>query len=145
MSGRTPQHVVWVIAALMCAGAAQAASDADDDPGEQTGRRFLHLGVDELYFALESEWQSHRLTEPGRRGGTQTDRDWSIEEVLGLGLDGHLLDPNLLWFGGSLELGLRQSWHDEAWGGGVAAANPVPERCGPTMSGWICSARNRYR
>lgn len=103
--------VVGVLGLVLVAGLpVRGADDASD--AEQPG--FFHLTELEGSFQLQSEFDWRRVETPRDnlfrpwRGRRQTDREWRLEETVGLRFAGDVVYPELLTYDVLLRLGLDQ-------------------------------------
>ncbi len=97
------------------------AGDAAPPPAD---RDVFHLGRSDFWLDFESSWENRRVSSSGGgRSTTQRNTTLRFEESLGLSLDGHVYDPELLTWSASLTLGLSQERFRENFDGRVEHDN----------------------
>lgn len=118
-AGKTLRCTVCGCAAWAAMVGGLSAIAAPTAEGEEAPRAPKYLSLDHLdaYLELKAEFASVKVESPGRRffqpNRSQKNRDWTIEERLGLKLGGAVLDPGFITFGGDLSFALTQSRFEE--------------------------------
>lgn len=103
---------------------ATALQHGDDDAGSASDRGeslwrirpgLLHLNAADGWLGFESEYDSQRVrfSAPRRRDSQQHNQDFRLGQTLGLNLAGDVVDPNLVDWRGSLEMGPLEEWYRE--------------------------------
>lgn len=82
---------------------------------------YLHLDQLDAYLELRAELSALQVEtedrQSGRRQRSQRNREWELEEGLGLRFSGGILEPGFLTFGGEVDFALTQSRYQERlWG-----------------------------
>ncbi|MCH7883718.1 MAG: hypothetical protein IIC01_00585 [Planctomycetes bacterium] len=113
----------WVfLRSMMCvvAFATSHAAAADDRKDQQPQPGFLSLHQLDPYLEIKADYRYNRVESDARRrferGRSQTNREWSFEERVGLTLGGTVFDPGFLTFGGDLSFAPTQTRFDEFGG-----------------------------
>lgn len=111
---------VWtLVAAVATTLIPAAASRADEPPADSDEPRPRYFTLDRLdgYLELESQFDQTRVrSEIGQRRRTQwsqTNRNWTIEERVGLNLAGSILDPSIITYQADLSFALTQAHYSE--------------------------------
>ncbi len=81
-----------------------------------TGPPPLHLNVADLWIGMESDYEVRRVRSASpyrRRNSTQENRDFLLEEKMGITLTGDIYDPSLLDYRANLIFGFAQSHYKE--------------------------------
>lgn len=98
------QHPVW-------------GDEPTGDAPAEAPPKYLSLTQLDAYLELRGEYTRREVKTDGRpplwRDTRQTNREWEIQERLGLSLGGVVLDPSFLTFGGDLSFALTQSRYEE--------------------------------
>ena len=108
-----------IAAGLVSAVASPAFADEEREENESSESRPQYFTLDRLdgYLEFESQFDQTRVrSERRQRRGTQwsqTNRDWTLEERVGLRLDGSILDPALIRYQADLSFALTQSNYTE--------------------------------
>ncbi|MFH1109102.1 MAG: hypothetical protein V1790_07905 [Planctomycetota bacterium] len=106
---------VWVV--LTGGIAAKQACAADGDEIPPPAPKYLSLDHLDAYLELKAEFASVQVDTQGQRllrpGRSQKNRDWTVEERLGLKLGGTVLDPGVITYGGEISFALTQSRFEE--------------------------------
>ena len=113
----------WVyMRSMMCvaAFATSHAGAADDRKEPPTQPGYLSLHRLDAYLEIKADYRYNRVDSDARRrferDRSQTNREWSFEERVGLTLEGTVLDPGFITFGGELSFAPTQSRFDEFGG-----------------------------
>ncbi len=99
---------------VICLAAANDAPPSDPP-------RYFSLDHFDAYLEFEGDFHRSRITTPVRNNWftgkrTQTNRDWSFEERMGLNLGGTVVDPSVMTFQGDLSFALTQDrYREEGW------------------------------
>ncbi|HRX86833.1 MAG TPA: hypothetical protein P5572_17550, partial [Phycisphaerae bacterium] len=112
------KRYVWVLAAVVAPWFAVTAALADDEPdGDVERPRYFTLDRLDGYLELESQFDQtrvrSRIGQRRSREWSQTNRNWTIEERLGLNLAGTILDPSIITYQADLSFALTQSHYSE--------------------------------
>ncbi len=108
----------WVLlAALLPAGLARADSTDEKKPGN---RSLFILGDVDAYLEVKGEFSRTRVRNNNRRSSArdfeQKNREWNLEERIGLRLSGAFIDPRLVTYNTELSLAITQDWYREKIG-----------------------------
>ncbi|UCC31630.1 MAG: hypothetical protein JSU86_05000, partial [Phycisphaerales bacterium] len=101
----------WAV--LLGAAGVPVTYASDEEATTPEGPKYLSLDHLDAYLELEGEY-SYTRVETSRRVGygrniRQRNRDWRLEERIGLELGGWVWDPGLISFGGDFSVALTQS------------------------------------
>lgn len=110
--------IMPLVAGALPARGQDATKDEDRD-GERSGSTsrttdYLSLSRIDAYLEFKGEFTRDKVETSGGRFSRRQDRDqrneeWRFEERVGLSLEGSVIDPTFLTFGGSLDFALTQS------------------------------------
>lgn len=109
---------IWCSLVIALSGQGPVFGD-EPTKGDTAEARPKYLSLTQLdaYLELRGEYTHREVKTDGRsplwRNTSQTNREWEIQERLGLSLGGVVLDPSFLTFGGDLSFALTQSRYEE--------------------------------
>lgn len=94
-----------------------AVAVEEDETPETARPRYFTLTRLDGYLEFESQFDQTRVRQEGRAGRrqdwSQTNRDWMVEERVGFGLAGIVLDPSFITFQGDFAFALTQAHYSE--------------------------------
>ena len=113
-------HSTCIWCPLLIALSGQRPVFGDEPTNDATAGappKYLSLTQFDAYLELKAEYTHRKVDTDGQpplwRDTRQTNREWEIQERLGLSLGGVVLDPSFLTFGGDLSFALTQSRYEE--------------------------------
>lgn len=117
---------LFLIIAQVARGLPVSSAPAEPEPASQPAedehpvapekRQPMHLNIADLWLGIESDYEFRRVrsASPYRyHDSTQENRDFRLEEKMGLSLAGDLYDPNLFDYRSSFVFGLDQAHYEE--------------------------------
>lgn len=108
---------VYALSSVVVTGTALGAQDAEEVDESSDRAKALRLDYLEAYLEFEGQFDYTKVESSQRRGlgrdRRQRNRDWQLEERIGLRLGGAALDPGFITFGGEVSFAFTQARFDE--------------------------------